>query len=208
METNNEKKATILIVDDSPDSIALLSSLLKDSYRVKVAITGEKALEIVAGRDRVDLILLDIVMPGMDGYETCGRLKRNPDTAGIPVIFLTSKSEAIDEEKGLALGAEGLYREAAEPCHRGGADQDPAPAQERQGSPRCRHDRHGLARGDAGQRDREPHPPNPELHQDPRRKARRASALRGGSIARDDRASLQIRPAGTTLARSASRIAS
>jgi len=106
MDNNNGKKVTILIVDDSPDSIALLSSLLKDLYRVKVAITGEKALEVASANNAPDLILLDIMMPGLDGYETCRRLKSNPETAGIPVIFLTAKTGSFDEEKGLELGAE------------------------------------------------------------------------------------------------------
>ncbi len=103
---NDQKKTTILIVDDSPDSLALLSSLLKEVYRVKVAITGEKALEIAVGDDIPDLILLDIMMPNMDGYEVCRLLKQNPKTAGIPVIFLTAKTAAMDEEKGFELGAE------------------------------------------------------------------------------------------------------
>jgi putative two-component system response regulator len=100
------KKATVLIVDDSPDSVALLSSILKDEFRVKVAISGEKALAIAASGEAPDLILLDVMMPGMDGYEACRRLKRNPETADIPIIFLSAKSEAQDEEKGLELGAE------------------------------------------------------------------------------------------------------
>jgi putative two-component system response regulator len=105
IETNG-RKATVLIVDDSPDSATLLSSMLKDTYRVKVAITGEKSLAIAASEDPPDLILLDVVMPGIDGYEACRRLKQNPLTADIPVIFLTAKSEKLDEEKGLELGAE------------------------------------------------------------------------------------------------------
>jgi putative two-component system response regulator len=106
MGTVNEKKATILIVDDSPDSIVLLSSVLKSTYRVKVATAGDKALSIAEGEDPPDLILLDIVMPVMDGYEACRRLKLNPRTTEIPVIFLTAKSEDMDEEKGFELGAE------------------------------------------------------------------------------------------------------
>ncbi|MFA6505268.1 MAG: two-component system response regulator [Treponemataceae bacterium] len=106
METVDGKKATILIVDDSPDSVVLLSSFLKDAYRVKVAVSGEKALEIAGGADAPDLILLDIVMPEMDGYETCLRLKQNPKTADIPVIFLTAKTDVRDEERGFELGAE------------------------------------------------------------------------------------------------------
>jgi putative two-component system response regulator len=105
METFAENRATILVVDDSPDNIALLSSLLKGTYRVKIAITGGKALEIASGDDTPDLVLLDIVMPGMDGYEVCQKLKQDPKTADIPVIFLTAKSDAMDEEKGLGLGA-------------------------------------------------------------------------------------------------------
>jgi putative two-component system response regulator len=103
MET--ERKATILIVDDSPDSIVLLSSLLKSTYRVKVATSGDKALLIAEGDDPPDLVLLDIVMPAMDGYEVCRRLKLNPKTAEIPVIYLTAKSDDMDEEKGFELGA-------------------------------------------------------------------------------------------------------
>jgi Response regulator containing a CheY-like receiver domain and an HD-GYP domain len=105
METIDEKKATILIVDDTPDSIAVLSSILKAHYRVKVSTSGEKALGIAAGNPPPDLILLDVMMPGMDGYETCRRLKANPATADIPVIFLTAKNGEADEEQGLALGA-------------------------------------------------------------------------------------------------------
>jgi putative two-component system response regulator len=105
METADEKKETILVIDDSPDNVALLSSLLKGKYRVKVATSGEKALALVTGEKMPDLILLDIMMPGMDGYEVCRRLKGNPETADIPVIFLTAKSEVMDEEKGLELGA-------------------------------------------------------------------------------------------------------
>ena len=105
METMNGKKNTVLIVDDSPDSVALMSSLLKSLYRVRVAISGEKALQIVSDDVPPDLVLLDILMPDMNGYEVCKRLKMNPKTASIPVIFLTAKSDAEDEETGLKLGA-------------------------------------------------------------------------------------------------------
>ena len=98
-------KATLLVVDDTPDNLALMSSLLKDDYLVKVANSGEKALKIAASDTPPDLILLDIMMPGMDGYEVCQRLKRDPGTMNIPVIFLTAKSAEEDEEKGLELGA-------------------------------------------------------------------------------------------------------
>ncbi|MDP1525322.1 MAG: two-component system response regulator [Rhodocyclaceae bacterium] len=99
------EKKTILVVDDTPDNLSLMSGLLKDEYKVKVANNGEKALKIAASEPRPDLILLDIMMPGMDGYEVCQHLKRNPATVDIPVIFLTAKVEVEDEKKGLELGA-------------------------------------------------------------------------------------------------------
>ena len=106
MQASKDEKETILIVDDSTDSIALLNSVLKTTYRIKIALSGAKALQIAAESDAPDLILLDIMMPDMDGYETCRRLKENPKTAEIPVIFLTAKTEEVDEEKGLEIGAE------------------------------------------------------------------------------------------------------
>jgi chemotaxis protein methyltransferase CheR len=99
------ERNTILVVDDTPDNLALMSSLLKDSYRVKVANSGEKAVRIAASDSPPDLILLDIMMPGMGGYEVCRRLKRDPMTMNIPVIFLTARTEMADEKKGLELGA-------------------------------------------------------------------------------------------------------
>jgi putative two-component system response regulator len=105
METQNDKKSTILIVDDTPDNIALLSSLLKSTYRTKAATTGEKVLQLAGSDNPPDLILLDIMMPSMDGYEVCRRLKQDPKTADIPVIFLTARAEVEDERKGLVLGA-------------------------------------------------------------------------------------------------------
>jgi response regulator RpfG family c-di-GMP phosphodiesterase len=98
-------KATILVVDDTPDNLTVMSNLLKDDYRVKIATGGETALKIVASAWPPDLILLDIMMPGMDGYEVCRRLKRDPKTMSIPVIFLTAKADVEDEKKGLELGA-------------------------------------------------------------------------------------------------------
>nr|WP_315466875.1 two-component system response regulator [uncultured Undibacterium sp.] len=98
-------KQVILIVDDTPDNITLLSALLKDKYRIKIATNGLKALHIASIEPSPDLILLDVMMPEMDGYETCRRLKDNPQTHQIPVIFLTAKSQVSDEEMGLRLGA-------------------------------------------------------------------------------------------------------
>ena len=98
-------RPSVLVVDDTPENLQLMSALLKDLYRVKIANGGERALKIAAGDGAPDLILLDIMMPEMDGYEVCRRLKADPVTREIPVIFLTAKSEVADEEKGFALGA-------------------------------------------------------------------------------------------------------
>jgi response regulator RpfG family c-di-GMP phosphodiesterase len=98
-------KATLLVVDDAPENLSLLNGLLKERYRVRIATDGESALRIAASEAPPDLILLDIMMPGMDGYEVCRRLKRDPGTMNIPVIFLTALSEIEDERKGLELGA-------------------------------------------------------------------------------------------------------
>ncbi|MBI2418900.1 MAG: response regulator [Ignavibacteriales bacterium] len=94
----------ILIVDDAPENIDILGSILKD-FKKSAAINGELALKIVNGKNRPDLILLDIMMPGMDGFEVCKRLKANPETKNIPVIFITGKTSVEDETQGLELGA-------------------------------------------------------------------------------------------------------
>jgi putative two-component system response regulator len=97
-------RPTILIVDDTPDNIMLLSQLLKDRYNTRVANSGTAALQ-AAHSGPVDLVLLDVMMPGVDGYETCRRFKADPATAHIPVIFLTAKNQVEDEARGLQLGA-------------------------------------------------------------------------------------------------------
>jgi len=98
-------RPTILVVDDTPDNLTLMSNLLKDDYRVKIATSGESALRIATANVAPNLILLDVMMPGMDGYEVCARLKADPKTMHIPVIFLTARTEMEDEQKGLELGA-------------------------------------------------------------------------------------------------------
>jgi signal transduction histidine kinase len=98
-------RRTILVVDDTPDAIAVLEGILKKDYRVKAATSGEFALEVASGAPVPDLILLDVAMPGMDGFETCRRLKQDGATARIPVIFVTSKTDFADEAAGFALGA-------------------------------------------------------------------------------------------------------
>ena len=101
----SSEKDTILVVDDTPDNLSLMAGLLKDTYRVKLANSGEKALAAVRGPVPPDLILLDIMMPGMSDYEVCEQLKQDPATSGIPIIFLTAMNAAEDEKKGLDLGA-------------------------------------------------------------------------------------------------------
>jgi len=98
-------RATVLVVDDTPDNLTMMTGLLANDYKVKVSNSGEKALRIATGKSPPDLILLDIMMPGMDGYEVCRRLKAAARTRDIPVIFLTAKTGMQDEEMGLALGA-------------------------------------------------------------------------------------------------------
>jgi putative two-component system response regulator len=106
MESQNfNVQATVLVVDDTPQNLALMVSLLKDEYKVKVANGGETALRIAQTETPPDLILLDIMMPVMDGYQVLDQLKHDPRTREIPVIFLTAKSEIEDERKGLELGA-------------------------------------------------------------------------------------------------------
>lgn len=97
--------STILIVDDTPENLAVLGDLLQPLYRVRAANSGPRALQIAASDPRPDLILLDLMMPGMDGFEVLERLRSDPATAGIPVIFVTALSATEDEQWGLGLGA-------------------------------------------------------------------------------------------------------
>jgi len=96
---------TVLVVDGSADNIALISSLLRGSYRTRIATDGEKALRIVLSEAPPDLVLLDVEMPGMDVYEVCRQLKEDPLAAHLPVIFLAGTQSADDEEMGLRAGA-------------------------------------------------------------------------------------------------------
>ena len=98
-------KQTVLVVDDTPENIQVLNGVLRFDYKVKAALNGEKALKIAQSASQPDLILLDIMMPDMDGYEVCRKLKSNPVTEKIPIIFVTAMSEVEDETKGLNMGA-------------------------------------------------------------------------------------------------------
>lgn len=98
-------RPTILIVDDTPDNLTLLTELLRLLYRVKAARSGEKALQIANSDEPPDLILLDVMMPGMGGFEVCRRLREQAQTRDIPVIFITARGATDDELRGLELGA-------------------------------------------------------------------------------------------------------
>ena len=99
----NDKKKTILLVDDDPVNIDVLTIILDEKYNIMVATSGAQALLLAP--EQPDLILLDIMMPEMDGYEVCRRLKNAPALSGIPVIFVTGMNDPEDEIKGLSLGA-------------------------------------------------------------------------------------------------------
>jgi diguanylate cyclase (GGDEF)-like protein len=100
-----DAKPLILIVDDTPANIQVLADALCGEYRVKVANNGPTALEIASRDGGPDLVLLDVMMPDMDGYEVIRRLKANDDTRNVPVIFITAKSDPGDETQGFDLGA-------------------------------------------------------------------------------------------------------
>jgi phosphoserine phosphatase RsbU/P len=102
-ETDGKK--LVLIVDDAPANLQMVRSILKDDFKIRVATSGAKALDLVKAEPHPDLILLDVTMPEMDGYEVCGVLKATPESRDIPVIFLTGKTDTDDETKGFKVGA-------------------------------------------------------------------------------------------------------
>jgi len=103
--TKTVDKNVLLLVDDDSENIQVVNSILGDKYKIRVATNGVKALELVRVEPFPSLILLDVIMPYMDGYEVCSQLKTDPKTRDIPVIFLTGKTEVADETKGFELGA-------------------------------------------------------------------------------------------------------
>jgi phosphoserine phosphatase RsbU/P len=100
-----DPKKTVLLVDDAPANIQVVNSILKDIYKIRIATNGPKALELAKVAPPPDLVLLDVMMPEMDGYEVCKRLKSDPATREIPVIFLTGQTEVEDETRGFDVGA-------------------------------------------------------------------------------------------------------
>ncbi|WP_346355359.1 response regulator [Azotosporobacter soli] len=105
MAVSVAKKPIVLIVDDEPGSVKILLELLRFDYRIRVANDGEKALKIVFAEEKPDLILLDVMMPRLDGYEVCRKIKADVRTKHIPVIFITEKNAEVDELKGFEAGA-------------------------------------------------------------------------------------------------------
>ncbi|MEH6552413.1 MAG: response regulator [Pseudomonadales bacterium] len=104
MSTEVDRKARLLIVDDEPINIDILSSILAEDYELRAATTGKQAIAI-SKKQLPDLILLDMVMPEMDGVAVCEALKADESTSGIPIIFVTSMGDSENEERGLQAGA-------------------------------------------------------------------------------------------------------
>jgi len=108
-------RSSVLIVDDVPTNIEVIAGILSDTYAIKVAISGKRALDVAASATPPSIILLDVMMPEMDGYEVCRRLKADPATSHIPVIFLTAKDQADEVVDGLDLGAVDYVTKPANP---------------------------------------------------------------------------------------------
>jgi CheY-like chemotaxis protein len=106
---------TLLLVDDEPVNIDLLKGVLPADFKFKIAISGDKALKIAQKEPHPDLILLDVMMPEIDGYEVCRQLKGDPATAGIPVIFVSGHTDDAERQKGLALGAVNFVSKPVDP---------------------------------------------------------------------------------------------
>ncbi|HCY87533.1 MAG TPA: hypothetical protein DHV36_20535, partial [Desulfobacteraceae bacterium] len=99
------QKPRVMIVEDQPENISILVELLKEDYQLMPVTSGEAALKRLAKKPLPELVLLDIVMPGMDGYDVCTQIKSTPETANIPVIFITAVSEAMDDANAFKIGA-------------------------------------------------------------------------------------------------------
>jgi two-component system, sensor histidine kinase and response regulator len=113
--TGGRRRATILAVDDVPDNLNILMDMLGHDYQLMVANSGARALKIIESGKIPDLVLLDVMMPDMDGFEVCRRIKSNPATAEVPVIFLTAMGQSTDVTKGFSLGAADYVSKPADP---------------------------------------------------------------------------------------------
>lgn len=113
MDSVNKDK-TILIVDDAPENIAILGELLSE-FNIKVATNGEKALKIIDSGAVIDLILLDVIMPGLSGFDVAEKLKKNPSTESIPIIFVTGEKDVNSFIRGFELGAEDYIQKPFDP---------------------------------------------------------------------------------------------
>jgi len=116
MAENSIRQQTVLIVDDAPENLQVLGEILQAHYRVRAASNGERALQVAASEPRPDIVLLDIMMPGIDGYEVLQRLHTNAATSDIPVIFVTAMTAVGDEERGLNLGAVDYITKPVQPA--------------------------------------------------------------------------------------------
>ncbi len=106
MQAIDSHRPLVLVVDDAPDSIEpIVDCLHRADFRTRIATNGSRALQLANSRPLPDLILLDVTMPDLDGYEVCRRLMQNPVTANIPVIFLTIRNDELDEQLGFDAGA-------------------------------------------------------------------------------------------------------
>src|ERR1035437_4105830 len=112
--SDSTKNKTVLIVDDAPENVTILAELLSE-FNIKVATNGENALKIIAQSAQIDLILLDIIMPGIDGFEVAAKLKENPITAKIPIIFVTGEKDVKSFIEGFDLGAEDYIQKPFDP---------------------------------------------------------------------------------------------
>ncbi|ARU59091.1 MAG: diguanylate cyclase [Pseudomonadales bacterium] len=111
-----DDQARVLIVDDDRISISVLNDILKQDYRIKVAINGAQALERITTPPKPDMVLLDVILPDINGFDICRQLKSNPATADIPIIFITSKDSELDEVRGLEIGAEDFIPKPIRPA--------------------------------------------------------------------------------------------